>query len=67
MERIGGYTVICFHIKFKWKLCIEFGAFVKTNKEHEKIMKSKTIGDITLIPTVNAQGGKYLLSLCTGR
>jgi hypothetical protein len=47
--------------------CIEFGAYVQTQEEHDNTMASRTMGAIALRPTGNNQGGYYFLNLATCR
>ena len=45
---------------------LEFGEYVHTHKEHDNTMASRTCVEIALLPTGNAQGGYYFMSLRKG-
>jgi len=45
---------------------IEFGKYVQTNEEHDKLMQARTMGAICLGPSGNRQGGHWFMSLTSG-
>jgi hypothetical protein len=50
----------------KEHVCLEFGSYIQTHKEHTNDMRLCTIGAICVGPTGNDQGGHYFMSLVTG-
>ena len=54
-------------LDFKRHCRFQFGECVQSHEPHNNSMMSRTVGDLALRPTGNAQGGFYFLSLSTGR
>jgi hypothetical protein len=54
-------------IDFNRHCCLAFGIYFQTHKVHDNTMIPRTIGDLALGPTGNAQHGFYFYSLNSGR
>ena len=50
-------------IDYHCRSCIDCGQYVQTHEKNGKNMMENTVGDITLRPTGNWQGGYYLYSI----
>ena len=45
----------------------QFGEYVQTHEQHDNSMNPRTVGELALRPTGNAQGSFYFMSILTGQ
>ena len=62
-DHIPCTIVTGFRAEYKHHCRIEVGFYIKAHEEHDNMMKSRTVGAISLQPTGKFQGGYLFLSL----